>query len=713
MEQNYDFRKEMLQFHRPDLRCDGYVPNAGDLQICDGFSIIYLRDSGVVLETAAKDFQDYLKTSMRISAEIRCVECMPDKLHNTVLVATKEQLQKLWEHEEVAASYEITVDGACAIVCGFDERGCAQGLYRLEDEMTSIRAPYLKQEKIYYAPAFSPRMTHSGFGQEEYPDAHLSAIAHAGMDAILLMVTGVDRTIVSEYDFNEIIDRAAKYGLDVYIYSKIYTWKHPDDADALEFYQQQFGKIFEKSPGFKGIVLVGESVEFPSKDPRVAPFQHSKNNIDGIPTGKTSPGWFPCCDYPKWLEMLQRVIYPFKPDADIVLWTYNWGSQPEEYRLALIDSLPKGITLMATFEMFNTRPLEDVLTTAVDYTISFPEAGPYFISEAKRAKERGIKLYTQANSAGLTWDYGVIPFDPFPEKWVKRYESMLEAKEKYGLCGVMESHHYGFSPSFISQVEKWMFTNPGLSGEEALKKVATGMYGPENVQDALEAWHILSEAHSYYPCVNEDQYGPFRVGPAYPLVLELDAAIPSEPDAMFGSGICYTNYALSRGYRVSWSSVQRVGMRQLRIDTEIRCLTKMRTMQAQAREKLETIANRLEGVRKTDCLRLCNMIHFIENTVTTAIHCKQWAKRRWKLFSSTDREELLQCIYDMTDIAKAEIQNAEATIPLVEADSRLGWEPSMEYIGDAAHLRWKIRQVNYVLETEIPGHLRVIEKFAK
>ena len=713
MEKNYDFRKEMLQFHRPNLRCEGYVPGIDELSISEKCTIVYMQGGGGVLETAAKDLQDYLRISMGVAVRLSVVQELPQNRKDCIVIATKEQMQAPWKHDHVPASYEIDVASDSVVICGFDERGCAQGIYLIEDQMTAIRAPFLRQKKIYYAPAFSPRMVHSGFGQEMYPDAHLSAIAHAGMDAILLMVTGVNRTVVGECDFNEIIDRAAKYGLDVYAYSMLDAWKHPDDDGALAFYQENFGGLFRECPGFKGIVLVGESVEFPSKDPHVAPFKHAENAIDGIPSGKPSPGWYPCCDYPRWLEMLQRVIYPYKPDADIVFWTYNWGSQPEEARLALIDTLPKGITLMATFEMMDVRELEDIKTTSVDYTISFPKAGTYFLSEAKRAKERGIRLYTQANSAGRTWDYGVVPYNPFPEKWVQRYEAMLEAKEMYDLCGVMESHHYGFCPSFISQIEKLMFTMPNPSGQETLRTVAAELYGAKNVDDALEAWHILSEAHSYYPCVNEDQYGPFRIGPAYPLVLELNAKIPSAPGAYFGSRICYTDYSMSTAYQVRWLSTMRVGLRQSRIDTEIRCLEKMRIMQKEAREKLELIAQRLEGVRKTDCLRLCNIIHFMENTATTAIHCKQWAKRRWKLFVLTDREELMQCIEEMTAIAKEEIQNAEATIPLVQYDSRLGWEPSMEYLGDEAHIRWKIKQVNYVLENELPTFSEVIRRHAK
>ena len=56
----------------------------------------------------------------------------------------------------------------------------------------------------------------------------------------------------------------------------------------------------------------------------------------------------------------------------------------------------------------------------------------------------------------------------------------------------------------------------------------------------------------------------------------------------------------------------------------------------------------------------------------------------------------------MVELGEAEIKNAEQTIPLVQADSRLGWEPSMEYIGSEYHLRWKIRQVRQVLDNEIP-----------
>ena len=49
-----------------------------------------------------------------------------------------------------------------------------------------------------------------------------------------------------------------------------------------------------------------------------------------------------------------------------------------------------------------------------------------------------------------------------------------------------------------------------------------------------------------------------------------------------------------------------------------------------------------------------------------------------------------------------ERQNAINTIPLVQADSRLGWEPSMEYVCDEEALLWKLRQLDYELTVILP-----------
>ena len=53
--------------------------------------------------------------------------------------------------------------------------------------------------------------------------------------------------------------------------------------------------------------------------------------------------------------------------------------------------------------------------------------------------------------------------------------------------------------------------------------------------------------------------------------------------------------------------------------------------------------------------------------------------------------------------AKKEYANAKAALPLAETDSRLGWEPSMEYAGGAEQIRWKLDRMVSVYGSEVAG----------
>ena len=52
------------------------------------------------------------------------------------------------------------------------------------------------------------------------------------------------------------------------------------------------------------------------------------------------------------------------------------------------------------------------------------------------------------------------------------------------------------------------------------------------------------------------------------------------------------------------------------------------------------------------------------------------------------------------------LRSADAAIPQVESDSRLGWVPSMECVADRGHLEWMTAQVQRVQDEEIPAYRR-------
>lgn len=708
MEWNYEFRKRLEIVHKPDRRQEKIVLQPDELLIEDGWAILISTRAAQLIVNVAKDLQDYLFTSMRVSVLVKRSEDLAnDALHaeNVIILAAKQELTDCGAELSVPRSYRYICTEKRVIICGCDERGVGQGSYYLEDLMNLREAPALKFCDVVREPLFSPRMVHSGFGLDQYPDQYLNAIAHAGMDAILVFAKGVNETPAGFLDFNYLIHRAKNYGLDVYLYSYLKSEKHPDDPGAEEYYDSTYGALFKACPEAKGVILVGESCEFPSKDPNTTQKLRKDLPKDGLPSTKPSPGWWPCYDYPQFLNLLKKTIHKYSPQAEIVFWTYNWGWAPEEARLELIRNLPEDITLLVTFEMFQQLKRNGVTNYCADYTISFVGPGDYFASEAKEAKKRNIRLYTMSNTGGLTWDFGVIPYIPVPYQWAKRHEALKKAKEEWGLTGLMESHHYGWWPSVVSELAKWNFWRPSPEPEQVLEDIAKRDFG-EGASFVLEAWRCWSEAINHYIPTEEDQYGPFRVGPSYPLLFWQQSFVPSVnlPAAKYahsGNRIVLPNYYPHEHVLQSPGAS--------RLSVEIKSLHKFLELWGKGLEALERGLEHILVAKMEDAVRMLNLGKFICNSVRTAINTKEWWSLKRQLQVEPDVKKASMLLDEMVAIAEAEIENAKATIPLVEADSRLGWEPSMEYMTDKEHLLWKIEQVRRVIDEEIPKYRGILE----
>ena len=61
---------------------------------------------------------------------------------------------------------------------------------------------------------------------------------------------------------------------------------------------------------------------------------------------------------------------------------------------------------------------------------------------------RGI--YSKADSLA-SWQYGTLPYLPFPYQWYDRYQAL----EKYGVDGTMETWSYGFKPNWVAEMRSW------------------------------------------------------------------------------------------------------------------------------------------------------------------------------------------------------------------------------------------------------------------
>jgi hypothetical protein len=231
----------------------------------------------------------------------------------------------------------------------------------------------------------------------------------------------------------------------------------------------------------------------------------------------------------------------------------------------------------------------------------------------------------------LTWDFGSIGYVPVPQQWMKKFEKLNEARENWDLLRFYDNHHYGWEASLVTDLGRAAFWAPQIDMNAYFKKLLVRDYG-KGADLMEEAYAFWSEAITYFTPTNEDQYGPFRVGPAYPLIYRVNVQIPTVPYAHFGGNrICFTDYAGDGVFACTGYGEIRTAQAAQRIPDEIRCLEKMENLFREGREMLESVGEELTGVRKADCLRLCNLVHYMEHCTRTTIHTKQWALLRWAI----------------------------------------------------------------------------------
>lgn len=679
-EKNYDFRARLDIIHAPNRRDPAAIPAADEFELPDALPICYPEDAPEAVIGTAADLADYFRVSMNLRTIIT-----PGGTSGLVLDC-QPGLGKF-------GSFRLEAKPGLVTLTGNDASGIRRAGARLEDLLNRREAPFLKTFSETRTPLISPRIVHSAWGIELFPDTQLNAIIHAGFDAIAVFCTAHNRTNIGTLDFNDLIRRAANYGIKVYLFSYLPAYKHPDDPDAEQFFDSIYGDLIRHYPDVAGLMLVGESAQFPSKDPATNGKRFSEAITDGIPDVKPSPGWYPCCDYPAWLTRVRDAVRKVKPDLHIIFNTYNWGWTPAELRREFLRNLPEGITVQVTFDIFSQRKMFNLTEPVMDYSITAADPGYYFTSECQIAAEFGIPLISTANTAGTTWDFGDIPYVPVPQRWARRFRNLDETRRTCNLSAFYDCHHYGWWPSAITQLGKAYFTSPQCDLDAELDDIARNLAG-NGAEKLLKAWDKWSQAFDYLPASNEDQYGPLRVGPSYPLIFQpnitrtmspKEIKFPCDPNAHFGSCIIFTLYQPYENINQPPAS--------LRFPLELRGLEEFDRLWAEGQE-LYRQAIALAPDRKREALeREYNLGDFIRHAARTCFHTKKWWGLNHRLQNVASTAEGLGLLDEIEQILDREAQNARETIPLVEADSRLGWEPSMEYVCDRWHLEWKLRQL--------------------
>ena len=701
-EKNYDFLYRAREIHQRGRRDPEVTPAPGDAVLDESWRIIVPRGAGRKTLRAALDLQDYLETSMDVSLRIERRD-QTKKEEHTILFIGKDAYQGTpCAVPEKNGSYTLEISEESVLICGSDENSMLYASVRLEDLMNLREAPFLTPCSCLRENLTRLRSVHSGAGIDEYPDWQLNAILHAGFNCIEIFVRGVDQTSLGPRNIGDIIRRADDYGLGVVLYNYMRSYKHPDDPDAVEFFDSIYGNLARHYPTVKAISLVGESLEFPSKDPATTGKRWRESMTDGIPDPRPSPGWYPCRDYPAYLSRIRDAVHNVNPEIEVIFSTYNWGWNDFEVRKKFLENFPSGITLQVTYEIFKQNRRGPISCPVMDYTISAKDPGFYFTSEAETAAKLGIPVRVTSNLAGRTWDFGTAPYVPVPQRWLHRMKVLRKYLETCGVRSFYDNHHYGWTPNPANDLEKEMFTTGGtVSDFDAfLRQIAVRDYGKRAADRIVQAWSVWSDSMDHYVASNEDQYGPWRVGPAYPFVFQPNISrtmaskeilFPTAPYAQF------PNNTIVKTLYMPYENVnQSPGI--MRYPLEIEDLRKMKEMWSRGVELAEqALADMPAGRKHDNGERLLALGSFILHSISTTINIKDWWILNMKMQGESTRDAILPYLDRMEELAKKEMENVRATIPWVRIDSGIGWEPSMLYVCDEWHLQWKLRQMESML----------------
>ena len=674
-EKNYDFRKRHWQCHIPNRQRPDRTPNPGEIFITSGWGIAPVGDDEF-LTLVARDLQDYFQTSMDLSLPF-----VPADAPNSIVIAVDPARESGFAVSVSPRRVEINSARADLF----------KAIVHLEDIMNLAGAPALPPGTFERIPLYQRRSVHSGCGIDSYPDEELRALVHAGYDSIELFVKGFDTTTQGHCDFNDVISRAAKFGVKVVFYNYMPCFHHPDEPGVQRYFDELYGELFRRYPGAYGISLVGESLEFPSKDPHTTGKSFRESFVDGIPETRPSPGWYPCCDYPAYLSCIEKAVHAVKPEARVIFSTYNWSLQPREVRAAFLAKLPKNIEVLCPFDLGGyDRKLGGFTTPSLDYDAGASRPSYYFQTETAEAHRNGLLVSGNVNTAGVCWNFGCVPYVPAPRKFLERDLALRQAAFEDGVLSHYCTHHYGWWDCVASDLGKWTsWANFEPDYDQLLRQIAERDYGKAAVDDVLAAWELWSKSLDFYTATNEDQYGPWRVGAAYPFIFHPDITqtmqpkeikFPTAPTAHFGNRIIKTFYHPFEHSRQSPFF--------LRGPAELAALGKMLELWQAGLDLVAAHADTPNGVL------LEALGHFIRNSIRTTGNIKKWWYLNTDLQRSPDRESALATLGKIRELLEVERVNVKDTFAPVETDSRLGWEPSMEYVCDPWHLDWKLRQLD-------------------
>jgi hypothetical protein len=495
VEASYTFHRELTQGLDPELgrRDPSSKPERDEMAVPNrGWTLVLPSGASSPLREAAEALRSYLLAFMQVELRMQTRPVLANwsGQQQMIIAGKREDLPGCGAQLTSSKDYQIIASGNHVVVCGYDEAGAMYGLYNLQERFSLREAPYLPNSlNTVRHSLYKARMTLSGLGWMEWPDAYLAMLARYGFDSIYASAYANPNGVpgpAPNWDkmrrqdparLHDVIRRADQYGIKLYC-PMIY--RNTATAENEERLRKLVRDIVKGFPEIRGYVLLTEGF-----DNTTDPWDYKGDIHDWVRS---------------WAHAVSIAVeecHRLNPAIEVLPWDYNIDFRPSSVDLKrfVIDQLPPDSIPLITFENGKDFEFDNEHGSLKDYAIS--QVGPSEVAEAqiRESQRRGMRgIYAKADT-WATWQYGTFPYLPFPFQWYARYESL----RKYRIDGVMESWSYGFKPNFVAELRAWYSWTDAPPVETLLRQMARRDFGARNEDLVLNAWKYFSTAITYDP----------------------------------------------------------------------------------------------------------------------------------------------------------------------------------------------------------------------
>jgi hypothetical protein len=699
-EDRFAFTKELSDATYKSKQLGAATPQ-DEHDLSSGWAIVLPEPHGPVLETAARDFAQFIAEAMGGSIRVTNTGSSPAI---TIRVGGTGP-----------GNFRIRAVEEGIHVAGGDEGAAMQGLFSLEELMELRGGPFvsrtldLKRKAVLspriifpYLAVYGDLLTDNDF-ESYFPDGYLSRMAHMGINGIWL--PGVLRNLVPSTVFPEfgeggadrreklnwLIRQAERYGIVVYIYlneprgmPEEFFKKYPEikgeagrAGDGLysmctstklvqRFLVDSTRRLFEFAPGLAGLILITASENTSNC--------YALRRDISCPRCRQRPPYEVVAEVVKVIELGARQA---KPSAEVIAWDWSWGIVEDDPQEHLIKALPSDVALMVDFERGTKIKRGGVETIIDEYCLSVVGPSPRALAHLKFAGDNGSKFMAKIQ-LGTTWECGTVPFLPVLDLLGRKFQAILAS----GIQGVMETMTLGSCPSMNSELARSFYWTPPPELGDALLRVALRHYGSRAAPIVVEAFRMLSTALEKFPFSNSVIYSsPVQSGPAHPLHFRatgkrptlfntrdsLAWTAPFEPE---------TAASLFEAMAVGWSE----GVTHW--ESALKWVPPERLDEA-----------------KRDLGVAC-AIHLYFSSVSDQIRfllCRQ------EFDQAKTVSEAHKALQKIKQIVSAELHRARELYQIVKADSRIGYEPHLQYFYRPQDLLEKVICCQDILDHQIPA----------